>query len=76
VSAEYTPMIKVRERTVWFTDHPGATVEDFDRQRRLFTSVHGGQQRRQHKAYLDWLKDDDEIPPLAAGAVMMTITAL
>ena len=58
------------------TGHPGATVEDFDRLRRPFNSVHGGQHRRQHKAYLDWLKDDDEIPPLATGAVMITAAAL
>ena len=34
VSVEYTPTMKVRERTVWLTDHLGATVEDFDRERR------------------------------------------
>ena len=26
MSVEYTPMMKVRDRTVWLTDHPGATV--------------------------------------------------
>jgi hypothetical protein len=45
VSVECTPMMKARERPVWLTDHPGATVEYFDRERRLFNSVHGGQQR-------------------------------
>jgi hypothetical protein len=43
----------------------GAMV-DFDRVPRPFNFVHGGQHRRQHKAYLDWLKDDDEMPPLKA----------
>ena len=57
MSVEYTPTMKVRERTAWLTDHPGATVEDFDRER-PFNSVHGGQQRRQHKAYLDWLNSE------------------
>jgi hypothetical protein len=27
VSVEYTPMMNVRDRTVWLTDHPGATVK-------------------------------------------------
>ena len=58
MSVEYTPTMKVRERTVWLTDHPGATVEDFDHERRPFNSVHGGQQRRQHKAYLDRLNSE------------------
>jgi hypothetical protein len=31
VSVEFTPTTMVRERTVWLTDHQGATVEDFDR---------------------------------------------
>jgi hypothetical protein len=31
---EYIRTLKVRERTVWLTDHPGTTVEDFDRERR------------------------------------------
>ncbi|MGC2764721.1 MAG: hypothetical protein WB607_04375 [Candidatus Acidiferrum sp.] len=34
MSVEYTPTMKVRERTVWLTDHSGTTVEDFDRERR------------------------------------------
>ena len=34
VSVVYTPTMKVRERTVWLTDHSGTTVEDFDRERR------------------------------------------
>jgi hypothetical protein len=38
-----------RERNLWLTDHPGATVEDFDR-----VSRPGGN-RRAHSAYLDWL---------------------
>jgi predicted DNA-binding transcriptional regulator AlpA len=58
VSVEFTPTMMVRERTVWLTDHPGATVEDFDRLRRPFNAVHGGQHRRQHKAYLDWLNSE------------------
>jgi hypothetical protein len=56
----------VRERTIWLTDHPSATVEGFDGVRRPFNTVHGGQYRRQHKAYLDWLQHDDEVPPLKA----------
>ena len=43
MSVEFTPTMKVRERTVWLTNHSGATVEDFDRERRPFNSVHGGQ---------------------------------
>jgi hypothetical protein len=27
VSGVYTPMMKVRDRTVWLTDHPGAAVK-------------------------------------------------
>jgi hypothetical protein len=50
---EYTRTMIVRERTVWLTDYPGAMVEDFDRVPRPFNTVHGGQHRRQHKAYLD-----------------------
>jgi hypothetical protein len=55
VSIDYTPQMAIRERTVWLTDHPGSRVEDFDRVRRPFDSVHGGQHGRQRKAYLDWL---------------------
>ena len=52
MSVEYTRTMKVRERTVWLTDHPGATVEDFDRERRPFNSVHGGQNAASDKRAL------------------------
>lgn len=32
MSVEFTPTMMVRKRTVWLADHPGAMVEDFDRQ--------------------------------------------
>lgn len=48
MSFEYKPTIKVPERPVWLRDHPGATVEDFDREHRPFSCVHSGQHRRRH----------------------------
>lgn len=56
----------IRERAVRLTDHPGATVEDFDSVRRPFNSVHAGPQRHHHKAYLDRRQHDDETTPLEA----------
>jgi hypothetical protein len=44
-----TPEMMTRQRNLWLTDHPGHTVEDFDR-----VSRPGGN-RREHRAYLEWL---------------------
>jgi hypothetical protein len=34
MSFEYEPTMKVRERTVWLTDHPVDAVENYDREHR------------------------------------------
>jgi hypothetical protein len=73
---EYTRTTMVRERAVWAHRPSGCHGRGLRPPAPTIQLCARRQHRRQHKAYLDWLKDDDEIPPLATGAVVMTATAL
>ena len=39
----------------WLADHPGGTVEDFERARAPFGAERGGRHRRVHGEFLSWL---------------------
>ena len=40
---------------LWLRDHPGGTVEDFERASAPFGAERGSRHRRAHHAFLTWL---------------------
>jgi hypothetical protein len=40
---------------LWLHDHPGGTVEDFERASAPFNAERGSRHRRVHNQFLDWL---------------------
>ena len=47
------PMDRVID--LWLHDHPGGTVEDFNRACRPFNAEPGARHRRVHNHFLEWL---------------------
>ncbi len=53
--------------SLWLHDHPGGTIEDFERARRPFNAEPGSRHRRVHNQFLDWLNLDHVQRAAATG---------
>ena len=53
--------------SLWLLDHPGGTVEDFDRARAPFNAERGSRHRRVHNQFLDWLNSAHVQRVITAG---------
>jgi hypothetical protein len=52
---------------LWLLDHPGGTVEDFERASAPFNAERGSRHRRVHNQFLDWLNSDHVQRAITAG---------
>jgi len=43
---------------LWLADHPGGTVEDFERARTPFNAERGSRHQRVHNQFLEWANSD------------------